>query len=100
MRIKCIFGNCGYEWNCKSKMIMKTCPSCMRKFKPVVIPLSPKKQAFIDAYKAEGIKVYELGVAEFGKEETDFLIDEYIPEYRVKVEVADASAEENDTKPI
>ncbi len=33
MKAKCKNSDCEYEWNCKSKMIFVSCPSCGSKVK-------------------------------------------------------------------
>ena len=85
MRIKCVYyrkrkdtkEGCGYVWNCKSTHVFVSCPSCMRKTKVVPIPIDENRKNFLEAYKRDK-RVYDAGVAKFGKEETDQLIADWI----------------------
>lgn len=66
---------CGYIWNCKSTHVYVSCPNCMKKILVVPLPLTEKEQMFILAYKKDK-RVYDQGVADFGKEEVDRMINE------------------------
>ena len=75
MIIECKF--CKYTWNCKSKHIFVTCPSCYHKTKVVPKPLEESQQKFVEAYKKEGERVKPAGIAEFGLEITEYIIKNY-----------------------